>query len=160
MSSPDIYKELPTFEGLIWVPFQLGHAAVMNIQAQNFQHLSRAVPIMDMLAFQAAKGHAITAILHGRPVGCCGAVTLWPGVEELWMITEERGRKFALTMTKAALVYRDFRVKAGNLHRLQIVVRCDDERAVKWGKAIGFHIEGRMEKYGPDKADFFIMARS
>jgi RimJ/RimL family protein N-acetyltransferase len=160
MSSPDLFSLLPKFDGLIWVPFQLGHAAVLKIEAQNFQHLSRAVPIMDMLAFQAAKGDAITAILHGRPVGCCGSVKIWNGVEELWMITEERGRKFALSMTKAAIVYRDFRMKAGNLHRLQIVVRCEDERAVKWGKAIGFHIEGRMEKYGPDKADFFIMARS
>jgi hypothetical protein len=156
MSLPD----LPTMPGLIWVPFQPGHVAVMNVQAQNFQTISKAMDVMTMLEHQAKYGHAITAILHGRPVACFGAVRIWKGVEEMWCFIEERGRQYPKTLTRAAIAFRDFRVISGNLHRLQIIVRCNDLRAVRWGLGIGFEIEGLMKKYGPDEADFFMMSRS
>lgn len=152
--------DLPTMPGLTWVPFQAGHVAVMNVKAQNFQTISRAMDVMTMLENQAKYGHAITAILHGRPVACFGAVHIWKGVEEMWCFIEERGRKYPKTLTRAAIAYRDFRVLSKNLHRLQIIVRCNDLRAVRWGLAIGFEIEGLMKKYGPDEADFFMMSRS
>lgn len=152
--------DLPQMDGLTWVPFQAGHVSVMNVQAQNFQTISRSVDVMTMLEHQARHGHAITAILHGRPVACFGAVHIWNGVEEMWCFIEERGRKYPKTLTRAAIAYRDFRVLSKNLHRLQIVVRCNDLRAVRWGCAIGFEIEGLMKKYGPDQADFFMMSRS
>lgn len=152
--------DLPTMPGLTWVPFQPGHVAVMNVKAQNFQTVSRSVDVMAMLENQAQHGHAITAILHGKPVACFGSVHIWKGVEEMWCFIEERGRKYPKTLTKAAIQYRDFRVISRNLHRLQIIVRCDDLRAVRWGSAIGFETEGLMKKYGPDQADFLMMSRS
>jgi hypothetical protein len=152
--------DLPTFPGLIWVPFNAGHVAVMNITAQNYQSISKGLDVGRMLEMQANSGHAITAILHGRPVACFGSVKIWTGVEEMWCFLEERARKYPLVLTKAAIDYRDFRVLSASLHRLQITVRCKDKRAVRWGQAIGFEIEGLMKKYGPDQADFYMMSRS
>jgi len=146
--------------GLSWVPFHAGHVAVMNVKAQNFQAVSKAVDIGAMMEMQSRLGNAITAILHGRPVACFGSVPLWVGVEEMWCFIEERGRKYPKTLTRAAICYRDYRVIAKNLHRMQITVRCEDLRAVRWGTGIGFEIEGLMKKYGPDQADFFMMSRS
>lgn len=152
--------ELPTMPGVTWVPFNPGHVAVMDIKAQNYQAISKALDIGKMLEIQARSGHAITAILHGKPVACFGSVKIWTGVEEMWCFMEERARKLPVIMTKAAIGYRDFRVISNNLHRIQITVRCRDTRAVRWGQAIGFEIEGLMKKYGPDTADFYMMSRS
>jgi hypothetical protein len=152
--------KLPSMLGLIWVPFQAGHVAVMDVQTQNFRTISKAMDVMAMLDYQARCGHAVSAILHGRPVACFGAVRIWTGVEEMWCLMEERVRKYPKTLTRAAILYSDYRVSSQNLHRLQITVRCEDARAVSWANLIGFHVEALMNKYGPDKADFFMMSRS
>lgn len=160
MSLADIFDVLPKHQAFTWVPFHPAHVRQMQIKSQNMAAISHIIPLEKMLEAQARHGHAITAIVHGRPAACFGAVHIWQGVEEMWLLTEERVRDYPLLMTKAGKTYRDFRVIAENLHRLQITVRCEDMRAVRWATALGFEIEGFMKKYGPDKADFYMMSRS
>ena len=85
---------------------------------------------------------------------------IWEGVGEMWMLCEERFRKYGKSMTRAALAYTDCTVIAGNLHRLQITVRCADLRAVRWAMVLGFEIEGMMKRYGPDQSDFYLMSKT
>jgi len=134
----------------------------MSLQIDNkySQTISRVLPINQMIAAQAKYGDAFTAILHGNPVACFGSVRIWTGVEEMWLLMEERGREYAKALTRAAIAYRDFRVISGNLHRLQITVRCEDMRAVRWARAIGFTIDGMMIAYGPDGSDYYLMSRT
>ena len=132
----------------------------LNITNQYSQTISKILPINQMIAAQAKHGDAFTAILHGTPVACFGSVRIWSGVEEMWLLMEERGREYAKSLTRAAIAYRDFRVISGNLHRLQITVRCEDMRAVRWARAIGFTIDGMMMKYGPDGSDYYLMSRT
>jgi len=132
----------------------------LRIDNKYSQTISKVLPINQMIAAQAKHGNAFTAILHGTPVACFGAVRIWNGVEEMWLLMEERGRDVAVSLTKAAIAYRDFRVIAGNLHRIQITVRCEDMRAVRWGIAIGFTIDGMMKAYGPDGSDYYLMSRT
>lgn len=134
----------------------------MSLQIGNeySQSIAKTVPVFEMVKAQAKHGNAFTAILHGKPVACFGAVHIWTGVEEMWLLIEERGREYAKSLTRAAISYRDFRVISGNLHRLQITVRCEDMRAVRWARAIGFTIDGMMMKYGPDGSDYYLMSRT
>lgn len=111
-----------------------------------------------MLKFQAEKGLAITALYHGQPIAIWGITPLWAGTSEAWFMLEEKARKFAVTMTKIAKLFLSFKFQEHGLHRLQITVRCGDNRAYKWAKAIGFKEEGRMRKYAPDGSDFYIMS--
>ena len=150
---------LPEHPAVTFVPFHAAHASVMKLPDFQFEGMSKGVPVIQMLEAQARMGHAITALLHGRPVACFGAVDLWEGVAEMWLLIEERGRKYGKTLTRAAIGYRDFIVISKNLHRLQIIVRCADERAAKWGQAIGFEIESTMKHYGSDGSDFYLMRR-
>jgi hypothetical protein len=131
----------------------------MKIAPQQLEARSRGVPLQTMLEAQARMGNAITALLHGRPVACFGAVDVWNGVAEMWLLIEDRGRSYGKTLTRAAIGYRDFIVIAKNLHRLQITVNCDDNRAVRWGQAIGFEIESTMKAYGPTGSDYYLMRR-
>jgi hypothetical protein len=156
MSSPDF----PQTPALQFVPFHEAHLMSLNITNEYSQTISKVLPINQMIAAQAKHGNAFTAILHGNPVACFGSVRIWGGVEEMWLLMEERGRKVAVSLTKAAIAYRDFRVISANLHRLQITVRCEDIRAVRWARAIGFTIDGMMMKYGPDGSDYYLMSRT
>lgn len=155
-NSPDF----PVSPALQFVPFHEAHLMSLKITDEYSQSISKTIPILEMVKAQAKGGDAFTAILHGTPVACFGSVHIWNGVEEMWLLIEERGRKVALSMTKAAIAYRDFRVISGNLHRLQITVRCEDMRAVRWARAIGFTIDGMMMRYGPDGSDYYLMSRT
>ena len=156
MSLDDYLPALPASISL--VPFRTEHASLIKAKDPSASALPMSTE--DILHVQAMSGNAITALLHGKPAACFGSVPIWDGLEEMWCLMEDRARNYALSLTKIAIAYSDFRVIAGNLHRLQITVRSNDLRAVRWGKAIGFEIEGRMKKYGPDGSDFFLMSRT
>jgi len=155
----DLLNHLPEHAAVRYVPFHPAHAMVMHLDDKHVRAVAKAGDIQMMLETQARLGNAITAYLHGRPVACFGAVDIWPGVAEMWLLIEERGRKFGKTLTRAAIVYRDYTVLSRNLHRVQLTVRSDDIRAVRWAQAIGFEQEGLMRRYGPDQADFYIFGR-
>lgn len=160
MSLPDLLDCLPKHPAVIWVPFHIAHVKVMRIHSQNIQAISKCVPVEQMLQAQAMMGQAVTAMMHGTPAAVFGSIHIWKGVEELWMFCEERARKMPVLMTKAGRIMAYHRVIAGNLHRLQITVRLNDEKALKWAEAIGFEREAVMRRYGPDQMDYQLMART
>lgn len=151
---------LPENTGVTLVPFQAAHLSVMKISPDQRRTVSRAISFEQQMQMQAQMGHAITAILHGKPVACFGVVDIWQGVAEMWLLIEERGRKVPIAMTKIAIAYRDFIVIAKNLHRLQITVKCSDKRAFGWAKLIGFTEEGIMKCYDSNANDFYLMSRT
>lgn len=160
MSLHDLLESLPRHPGIQWLPFHISHYSVMNVQAQNIQTISQTMPVKEMLQWQAARGDAITAVLHDRPVAVFGSVKIWDGVEQIWMICEERARRYPIIMTKAGRMFVLHRVIAGRLHRIQATVRCDDLRAHRWAEGLGLQTEGVMRRYGADKIDYWMMART
>jgi hypothetical protein len=157
MSLDELLPDLPPQIAL--VPFNPVHTLNIRIGDAASIAMRENLNFADLMAAQAASGHAITVLLHGTPAACFGSVSIWKGLEEMWCLLEERARKYPLAMTKIAIAYRDYRVIAGNLRRLQLNVRCDDQRAFRWAKAIGFEPEAKMRRYGPDGSDFYLMSR-
>lgn len=156
MSLHDYIEETPQVQVM---PFNPGHLARMKVDDSYFKAVAPHVQIEDALSIQASKGVAYTAFLHGRPAAVFGSVAIWKGVEELWLLIEERGRTYGKTLTRIAQGMVAFRVIDGNLHRLQITVRCEDVRAVRWAKVIGFNIDGKMPRFGADGSDFYMMSK-
>ncbi len=141
-------------------PYSALHYKYLNISDEGFLSAARAVSPEAMLEYQSAIGNAYTAMLYGKPVAVFGSAALWPGVEEAWSLLGDDSRTYAKTLTKIAVQFIDFRVISADLHRVQMTVRCDDMRAVRWAKdALGFKIEGMMERYGTDGSDFYMMSR-
>lgn len=157
ISLDDLLPELPSEITLL--PFNPAHALVMRISDRHALSMHENLSLANVMHAQAATGHAITVLLNGTPAACFGSVHIWNGVEEMWCLLEERARKYRFAMTKIAVAYRDYRVIAANLHRLQLTVRCADQRAFRWATAIGFKLEGQMRRYGPDGSDFYLMSR-
>ena len=157
MSLDELLPDLPPQIAL--VPFNPAHALNMRIGDGGVLAMRDSISMRDLMYAQASTGNAITALLNGTPAVSFGSVHIWKGVEEMWCLMEERARKHPVAMTKIAIAYRDFRVIAGNLHRLQLTVRCQDQRAFRWATAIGFELEGQMRRYGPDGSDFYLMSR-
>lgn len=143
--------------GIIFVPFLKEHAYKMKIEQSDVTAFA-ASDLGEILDWQSKKGLAVTVLFRGKPIGVWGAVEIWDGVQEAWFMLEEATRRYAVTMTKTAKKFIDLKFQDDSLHRLQITVRCDDNRAFKWAKCLGFHTEGVMKKYGPNGADFYMMS--
>jgi ribosomal protein S18 acetylase RimI-like enzyme len=126
---------------------------------ENQLPFSKAVSIDAMLEMQARLGLAVTALVHGKPVAMFGCIMLWTGVAEMWSIISDDARRYPKQLTLVAKSFSDIVAQSLSLHRLQLTVRSDEPRALRWAEYLGFEIEGLMRKYSPDGADTYILAR-
>jgi hypothetical protein len=154
-----INREAVYHPGMVFLPFQPEHFDKLKTNQKEVLALSKGVKVRTMINAQAQLGVAITAFLYGVPVSIFGCVMCWDGVGEMWMINDDRIRTVPIAMTKSALRMCDIFEIYLHLHRLQITVRKDDRRAVRWAHRLGFVTEGLMKNYGPDESDFYLMAR-
>jgi RimJ/RimL family protein N-acetyltransferase len=160
MNLTSLIDDLPVVPGIYYAPFHPAHLEMIEAHELISKSPAQLEEWKEIIEAQATVGTAITAYLHGKPVACFGFMPIWTGVAEMWLLIEERGRKYGKSLTRAAMTVRDFAVLSNNLHRLQITVRCGDIRAVKWAQAIGFDKEATLYKYGPDGSDFYIFSRT
>jgi RimJ/RimL family protein N-acetyltransferase len=107
---------------------------------------------------QAQAGIAISVIQNGKTLGIFGSAKIWNGLEEAWFLVDEVVRRYGISMTKVAKVFISEKFAEDSLNRMQITVRCDDVRAYKWAKCLGFSDDGVMRRFGPDGSDFFMMS--
>jgi RimJ/RimL family protein N-acetyltransferase len=77
----------------------------------------------------------------------------------MWSIISDDARRYPKQLTIVAKSFSDIVAQSLSLHRLQLTVRLDEPRALRWAEYLGFEIEGLMRKYSPDGADTYILAR-
>jgi len=154
-----ILKAMPDVENGYYLPFHESHL-------DNFKGIveyeSQSITIEDrkrFLIFQSHCGPCVTAFVNNRPVAVFGLMFHWQGMGEAWSIFAEESRRYPIAMTKGAFAFFDICKILFNLHRIQITVKCDDKRAVRWAKALGFVEEGVMVQYSADQEDTYIMRR-
>lgn len=112
-----------------------------------------------VLAGYAEIGYAHMAVVNGKPVCMFGCVPLWSGVAELWMITDVDLASSARIFHRYTKEMLDIYMSELSLVRIQIWVHSQNERAIKWAKSLYFEEEGTARQFGPDGADFHLLAR-
>jgi len=155
-----ILKAMPEVRHGYYLPFHEDHL-------HNFKGIeeygSESIAFEDrkrFIMFQSQCGPCITAFVHNRPVAMFGLVFFWKGVGEAWSLFTEESRRYPIAMTKGANAFFDSCQILFNLHRIQITVKCDDQRAVLWAKHLHFIKEGTMLNYSADQDDTFMMRRT
>ena len=146
-------------KGVFYLPFAPEHFDHLDFDHKELSVLSKGYDVKSMIAQQAELGTAFTAFRYGRPIAVVGIVFIWKGVGELWSVFDNQARDIPSTMLRAAIDFSDIAMRYLCLHRLQITVRTDDNRAIRYAQAIGFKSECVMKKFGPDQIDYLLMAR-
>ena len=101
----------------------------------------------------------ITLMDDETPIAVCGISTVHPGVGELWSMLSDRAKAKPLLLHKLSIkVVASFEL-ANLFHRIQCVVKADDDMANKWIQSLGFVSEGIMIVFGSDKSDYVRYAR-
>jgi hypothetical protein len=151
--------EMPKRRGIYFLPFVPEHFEHLDIDQPEVTVLAKGDALKYMVAQQASMGTAVTAFLYGRPIAVFGVVYIWNGVGEMWSMFDNQARTFHVTMVRGGRIFTDIAMRYLHLHRLQITVRTDDNRALRYAKSIGFETESTMRKFGPDKVDYLLMTR-
>ena len=154
----ELNERLPRKAGVCYIPMVPSHLHYMSITESQLP-FAKAVSMDTMLEMQARLGLAVTALVHGKPVAMFGCIVLWTGVAEIWSIISDDARRYPKQLTIVAKSFSDIVAQSLSLHRLQLTVRSDEPRALRWAEYLGFEIEGLMKKYSPDGADTYILAR-
>jgi hypothetical protein len=103
-----------------------------------------------------------TTLWNDVIVGVGGAVMMWEGVWEFWLIlTKDSKLDGAHGIVAFETIRRkiDEIIEENNIVRAQAVVRLDFPRGIKMLEALGFQAEGYMKKYTPDGCDVYRYAK-
>ena len=142
------------------IEFRAEHIALMRFTRPEMS----AIPFVDDLeaygARLASSGPAYSMFTpDGEIIGAAGIGIMWPGVGEGWFMASDAADRFFFSIHAVLRRVMVRLVEDLRLHRLQIAVPSDSERAIAWAHRLGFGWEGRMVKYGPDGSTYERFAR-
>ena len=141
------------------VPLTYEH--LFQIQLGPFEReLSQVIPgYLDYVWDSSELGWSWTAIGKGRVICCFGVREVWPKVVECWFIPgkglNEHTRS---TLVGARAILQDV-IDHYDITRMQIIVNSQHVVAFRFAKALYFDVECKLRKYGPEGADYYMMAR-
>lgn len=141
--------------GVVLVPFIPEHLNGFKFEQPDMQGHD---DIRNHTIAQAHGNTAVSVIQYGKTLGIFGSSKVWNGLEEAWFLVDEVTRRYGIAMTKVAKKFIQLKFQEDMLNRLQITVRCNDNRAYKWAKCLGFQTDGVMRQFGPDGSDYYMMA--
>jgi len=145
--------------GVFYLPFVIEHFDQLDTDQPELIAVARGYDLRAMIYSQSQLGAAATAFQGNRPIAIFGVVLFWGGVGEMWSIFDNRAREYPASMLRCGSSFVDIAMRYLHLHRLQITVRTDDIRAIRYAQALKFEIETVLKKYGPDKVDYLLMTR-
>lgn len=138
-------------------------ASVRDVFAQrrdprNTAELS-AAEFAEMIEDYHAHGSAWALMAGAVTLAIGGVYVLRARVGEAWCVPTPGIEKYPVSVCKIARMAIEDARRRFALHRIQVAVRADDARALRFaGEFLGFRAEGLMEKYGSDGADYVRFA--
>ena len=98
-------------------------------------------------------------LVEGQCVVAFGFIPFWDHVAEGWMVSSRHLSRDKFIFHRAAAKGMDYVYTFTGLRRLQFTIHSYNRLAIRWADALGFVLEGRLEKYGPDGADYLMYAK-
>ena len=107
----------------------------------------------------AGAGLAYTLLDDNVPICSGGIIPTWLGNAQGWVISSKR--IFDFKVQAARLIRNRLNLLCANnkVWRLQTSVKANYKRGIKFAEFLGLEKEGLMRAYGPDKTDYYRMAK-
>jgi len=90
----------------------------------------------------------------GELTGVGGAMPLWNGVGEVWLLVTEEGKKSPISLLKDSKWFIEYLLEKEGFHRLQCSIVCEFTAAHRFIASCGFVPEGIMAEFGPNREHF------
>ena len=107
----------------------------------------------------AMAGLAFTLLDNNVPICSGGIVPTWLGNAQGWVISSKRIFRNKVKASRLIKERTDLLCANNKIWRLQTAVKADFKIGIRFAEFLGFNKEGLMVGYGPDKTDYYLMAR-
>ena len=107
----------------------------------------------------AMAGLSFTLLDDNVPICSGGIVPTWLGNAQGWVISSKRIFRNKVKASRLIRKRTDLLCANNKIWRLQTAVKADFKIGVRFAEFLGFKNEGLMKAYGPDKTDYYRMAR-
>lgn len=143
------------------VPFTWHHIAAMNIRPDELGDQTSIKDYIERAKIYAQRGPCYTAIFESEGVAMCwGFLPYWKGVYEAWALTSYLVEKHPIATIRTAQSIFNHIESDLQAHRLQITVKANNKRSMRFAEALRFRPEGVLKSYGPNGSDYVMMART
>ena len=141
------------------VPFRPEHLYSIEIKGYELEYVTSIPDYDEYVLENVIPEMTWTGIARGKVIIIFGLRPLWPGVCEAWMLPGAGIEDNAIAVVRGARKVLDSAMQKYDLMRLQIAVRSSNITAHKFAKSLYFRDEALMRRYGPEGADYYLMAR-
>ena len=107
----------------------------------------------------AMAGLAFTLLDNNVPICSGGIIPTWMGNAQGWAIASKRIFRNKIKAARLIKERTDLLCANNKIWRLQTAVKANFKIGVRFAEFLGFKNEGLMKAYGPDKTDYYRMAR-
>ena len=104
-------------------------------------------------------GLSFTLLVDDNPILSGGIIPLWNGVAEGWVMASKEVHDYKIKSASTAKRRLDYLCKNNNIYRLQTAVKEEFITGVRFAEWLGLKSEGLMTMYGPDKTNYYRMAK-
>ena len=104
-------------------------------------------------------GLAYTLLDNNVPICSGGIIPTWLGNAQGWVISSKRIFRNKVKASRLIKERTDLLCANNKIWRLQTAVKADFKIGIRFAEFLGFNKEGLMVGYGPDKTDYYLMAR-
>ena len=141
------------------VPYNTQHGDEMIEFGLNDELMNIDASFTENRIDFAMAGLSFTLLDDNKPVCSGGIIPTWLGSAEGWVMSSKRILKNKIKAARLIKKRTDLLCVNNKIWRLQTAVKADFKIGFRFAQFLGFKNEGLMKAYGPDKTDYYRMAR-
>ena len=141
------------------VPYETEHGDEIIEFGMNSKLMEIDASYTNNRLDMAIPGLSFTLFLDQTPIVSGGIVPIWEGVAEGWVLSSKHIYDYKIKAARLIKERTDLLCTNNKIWRLQTAVKADFKIGFRFAQFLGFKNEGLMKAYGPDKTDYYRMAR-
>ena len=141
------------------IPYERSHADEIITFGMNEKLLENDASAEEGRIDYGIPGLSFTLLADNNIVLCGGVTPLWDGVAEGWVIASKRIFEHKIKSVSTIKERLDLLCYNNNIWRLQNSVKENFKTGVRFAEWLGLKKEGLMLMYGPDKTNYYRMAK-
>ena len=141
------------------VPYEIQHGDEMIEFGLNDTLMDGDATFKENRIDFAGAGLAYTLLDNNVPICSGGVIPTWLGNAQGWVISSKRIFRNKIKASRLIKERTDLLCANNKIWRLQTAVKADFKIGIRFAEFLGFNKEGLMVGYGPDKTDYYLMAR-
>ena len=141
------------------VPYETQHGDEMIEFGLNDKLMDIDASFKENRIDFAMAGLAFTLLDNNVPICSGGVIPTWLGNAQGWVISSKRIFRNKIKASRLIKERTDLLCANNKIWRLQTAVKADFKIGIRFAEFLGFNKEGLMVGYGPDKTDYYLMAR-